>query len=182
MSLHSLLATAGIAMCTLAACQEDAPESIPSNAIPDVARGSQSVVNMALDYVATSAYTEVEGAVEGGVCALDAINGRGEREVTLGRGAGVLFSGWVGDAKRRVPASPVLVFRGEGSSHAVTFSANGSRPDVASVLGSKALANSGFNVSVRIGGLPPGRYELVVLTEPRTGTYCDLRATVGIAP
>ena len=91
-----------------------------------------------------------------------------------------MFGGWVGDASKRVPDAPVLVLRGTDAGFGAGFTAGGWRPDVARAHASDALKTSGFNVLVRMAGLPPGRYTLVVVTDPETGSYCDLDAAIEI--
>lgn len=181
------LVSAIIAACLLASCQEDVPESVASNAIPEAASqgagppllpGLANLGKLAVPRI----YTEAEGAGEAGICALDAINGRAVREAGLRIGSAALFGGWVGDSRKQVPDAPLLVFRGEDSSHAVAFSAGARRADVAAAHGSQALVNSGFNVAVRMDDIAPGQYTLLVVTDPASGTYCDLHAVVEMRP
>lgn len=177
----AVLLVAGV----LSGCVQDVPESVPSNAIPAATPGASPEAaspTPPVEHARPSVRADREGALEAGVCSLDAINGAAVGDVAFEQGSNAMFSGWVGNALKQVPEAPVLIFRGAGSSHGVTFTAGGSRPDVAAAHGSDALKTSGFNIPVRMEGLPPGRYTLAVLTDPSEVTYCDLQAEIEIRP
>jgi len=118
-------------------------------------------------------------AAPAGYCSLDALNDQRGPRVTLPASGQAWFGGWVADADRQIPTSALLVFRdAAGDAMAVPLATGAHRPDVAAALDSDALASAGFNVRVALDGLPTGSHDLLVVVDPATSAYCDLKTAL----
>ena len=98
-------------------------------------------------------------------------------------GREIVFSGWIAAPGNVVPDSFRIVLVGPAVL-AVDAAAGAARPDVARVLNSESLANSGFNARVRLADAPEGEYTVSLAAgEPGSLALCEtpVRILVGAA-
>lgn len=126
------------------------------------------------------AYTIPGDAVPGGVCSLDAVNGAAPNGQATATSTGdTVFSGWLGDSKKQVPATASLVLKGASGSYSLAMVAGGQRPDVATAIG-EGLGSSGYNLTGKLAGVAPGSYELQIALPESPPTYCPLNVVLTV--
>ena len=179
------IAVAVLTMSFLAACQNQKVPggSAASDDDPEVAAVPAEMPAVA----AVSGFAPFGGATLQGAqranCSIDRIGSVAaiSGPVTLNLGQTVVFSGWIAGPGNQVPATFKVVLKG-ADFHGADATAGASRPDVARVLKSESLANSGFNARVDLGGLPEGEYGVSLVIPGEPVASCDTPAKVVIAP
>jgi hypothetical protein len=121
-----------------------------------------------------------QAASAGGDCALDTVGGKPAKEAQVKQGSVARFVGWMGDARKQVPSSALIVLAKEGAAFAYAIKSGNARPDVAATLKAPDLQMSGYTVDLSFANVPAGTYRASIVIPSAPATTCDLHAQVRV--
>lgn len=128
--------------------------------------------------------SELAGAKNAdGFCALDTIDDVENAKLwTVKKSAISLVRGWAATSSKHVPTQLTIVLTAQ-QSYGFAGKIDEPRPDVAQVLGSADLANSGYNFAVDFSTIPPGTYHAFALTGSAAGSeICNIQRDIVVTP
>jgi len=172
----ALALTAAVAVA-LAACSGTGqpPESAPAS----TASTSAPTTPVAQSAAVTPFQGDIPSALTNKQCALDEINGQPAGNAgAVASGAVAIFGGWAGNGQGHAADQFVLVLKGAQNSYSAPLATGVARPDVANVLKSAGMAESGYNVAAKLSGVTVGTYPLYLANPADPTSDCDLRRTL----
>lgn len=173
----SALALTTALAVVLAACSGtgQAPESAQGSAASANAQ-TAPVVHSA---VFTPFHGEIPPTLTNKQCSLDEINGQPAGTAgAVASGSAVIFGGWAGNGQGQAAEQFALVLKGAQASFSAPLTTGVARPDVADVLKSAGMAESGYNISAALTGVSAGTYSLYVADSANSAADCDLHRTL----
>lgn len=182
---HSTILAA--AVLALSACNKNADNAVQPTPTATSAPAAQPAAAPTAQAIAASTLPSaaLDGAKQGGHCALDAIDGAGNltpaNPTSVKAGQTFIAGGWLMNSAMQSPSKFTLILQG-AQTYGFDGATGGLRPDVAKAWSADAAAQSGFNITANLGNTPAGTYKILALIKGQNGNeICDMQHQVTIS-